>query len=640
MKNGAFAHIAVIASGMNEEYQSNVLNGIIKAGKEQHANIACFSAFSGAMENNMYDTGENNIFSLMKTEQFDGIILLANTIDHVDVRREIIERIEKSGVPTVVFDHDSTSSFYNICIDNAAAMRSMVTHLIEVHHAKDLYFISGPMSNPEAAVRYQAFCDVMQQYHLPWDDSHVYYGNFHRADGKYAVEQLLDSGMPLPDAIIGANDAMAMEAISVLNEQGIRVPEDVIVTGFDAIIQARHYSPVLTTVERPLEEAGILSCNLLMKILRGESCEKTIRLTAKPIFHESCGCQTATMEGVRAYKKNTYEMVKQMRADVSLLNRMTSALAEIETADEYVRVVGKFIRELGCEMFSICLCEDWKSIFSGSYKETEELERLVHGYSVTMSAPLIWQNQSVTNVESFQSRDMYPIPPVTGGNVSFFLPLHFREHCLGYFVIQNGDFPIRSMLCHTLLMNLSHSLESIRKISYLNHAIEELDRLYVLDPLCNINNRNGFIRQGGKMFRQCVETGEAMLIAFVDMDGLKYVNDHFGHDEGDFALRQLASIIKGVCTEKQVCARFGGDEFILLGTNATEQDAVLLEQRFNEKLTEMNGILHKPYELAASIGAIVTKVTSDMKLFALISQADQVMYEQKKRRQSRYLRRD
>ena len=130
------------------------------------------------------------------------------------------------------------------------------------------------------------------------------------------------------------------------------------------------------------------------------------------------------------------------------------------------------------------------------------------------------------------------------------------------------------------------------------------------------------------------------MISFIDMDGLKYVNDNYGHDEGDFALRKLAELIKDSCLPGQVCARFGGDEFITIGSGLTEDDVAQFELDFCKRLKEVNQVINKPYELNASIGTYLTTVTDDMKLFALIAKADQIMYEQKKRKSpSRYLRR-
>ena len=190
------------------------------------------------------------------------------------------------------------------------------------------------------------------------------------------------------------------------------------------------------------------------------------------------------------------------------------------------------------------------------------------------------------------------------------------------------------------MMNISQSFENIRKLLHLNNAIRELDRLYVIDPLCDIYNRNGFIRLADQMFRHSMETHNTLMISFIDMDGLKYINDNFGHDEGDFALKKLAEVIRSSCRNTQICARFGGDEFITIAEGFTETDAKMFELDFGKTLKEANSLLNKPYELNASIGTYLTTVTENMKLFSLITQADQIMYEQKKRKStSRYIRR-
>ena len=138
-----------------------------------------------------------------------------------------------------------------------------------------------------------------------------------------------------------------------------------------------------------------------------------------------------------------------------------------------------------------------------------------------------------------------------------------------------------------------------------------------------------------------MQNGEVLMLGFIDMDGLKYVNDNFGHDDGDLALKMLADVISECCGERLTCARFGGDEFIVIGSGLTEAETARFEQAFQEKLNAVNAVSGKPYRVDASIGTFLTEVTPDMKLFELIAEADQVMYEQKKRKGiSRYLRRD
>lgn len=638
MQEQKIRNIAVLVAGTDEEYQGSILDGIEQAAMEFGFNVAVFACFGGVLSNTLYDVGEYQIYQLVNYSMFDGAILLTNTIGDLETRERVCSAVRESGIPAAVLDCSSDPAFYNVRIDNTAAMRQMVAHVIEQHNAKTINFISGPLENPEAKERYEAFLAVMAEHDLPVDDSRIYFGGFRPIDGKRAADALLASGMPLPDAIIAANDAMALETISVLQEHGIRVPEDVIVTGFDLTYYAKHHNPSLSSVSRPLEEAGRTACALLNRIFRGETCEKTVTLEAQPVYQESCGCMSTEQLDIRSYKTTTYDTIKRFRSGASLLNRLTSAMAVTETPEECIRTISQYLHEIECEQCCICLCENWESAFRERAGESESSQ--ISGFTEYMSAPLIWQASGIGELSRFRSADLFPFPPETAGNMSYFFPLHFREHCLGYYIFTNTDFPRRTMLCHSLMMNISHSFENIRKLLHLNNAIRELDRLYVIDPLCGIYNRNGFIRLADQMFKHSLQMQETLMISFIDMDGLKYVNDNYGHDEGDFALHKLAEIIRKCCRPGQICARFGGDEFITIGTGLTQDDAEMFEQDFFKQLKEVNSVVNKPYELNASVGSYVTAVEPDMKLFALIAKADQIMYEQKKRKStSRYLRR-
>lgn len=633
--------IGVIVAGIDEEYQNAVLDGIKKCAKRYRANISCFCSFSGVLSSRKFDIGEYNIFNLINYDKFDGMILLTNTISDPIEKEKITSKVKKSGLPVTVLDCDTYPEFINISIDNYKAMRSLVDHILEEHKVTLVNYISGPLANPEASARLNAFYDSMDAHSIPVDNDRVYLGEFRAADGKKGVDQFITSGMPRPQAIICANDAMALAAIEELNNFGYNVPNDVIVTGFDNTYNAQHHVPALTTVSRPLEEAGYKACEILVKIANGEEYDNNTALDAVPVFNESCGCKNAENSDSTKFKTSYYKLLNKCKSDISLLNRMTTELAEKDELDDNLRTITFFIRDIKCERFCICLCSNWDATASGKASNDNSNTIQTKGYTTKMSAPLIFDNGTNIPVKEFPSSDMQPVPLNNGGNISFFMPLHFREHCLGYYIFVNSSFPTKSLLCHSLLLNISNSIENVRKLIHMNDMIDELDRLYVIDPLCNIYNRNGFIREADKMVKNCLETHQKLLIAFIDMDGLKIINDNFGHKEGDFALRQFANVVSECCRGSRICARFGGDEFIIFGENAYEEDIDALESVFHVQLKKMNRLINKPYELDASIGTIVTEVNTDTTLFNLITQADEIMYEEKKRkRTSRYLRHD
>lgn len=627
MKLGNVINIAVFVAGLDEEYQNNIIVGINEFSRKNNINVSYFAAFGGMIESRLFDIGEYSIYGLANLEKFDGAILMTNTINDNTQKEEISQRIKDSGIPAVVFDCDNISEFYNISIDNTKAMREMVRHVIKEHGAKTINYISGPMSNPEAVERLLAFREVMAENNLPVDEERIYYGEFRRFDGHDAIEEYMQSGLPLPDAFICANDAMALSAISTLEKYGFCIPLDVIVTGFDYTYSARNYCPALTSVKRPLSQMGTMACKVLLDLINHKQPVHE-QLEADCVFTESCGCPAVVETNYSEFRKTTYNNIENTNSNIRKLNILSARLADTETTADYYAVIEDFVKELECEHFSLCLvCGLLERYKLNSFNDSENsFER--------MSAPIIWNNGISESIEYFNGEDMFPVPQTKGGNINYFLPLHFRSKLLGYYIVTNSDFPINSLLCHTFTMAVSNSIENLCKISHINKAMEELNRIYVIDPLCNIYNRNGFIKHADEVFKDCVANEKTVMLSFIDMDGLKFINDNYGHDEGDFAIKELANVIKECCEDGDICARFGGDEFVIFNRNANEDSCHILEQRFNAKLEHHNSIVTKPYKISASIGSVIEKVDSTYTLFKIVKMADEVMYEVKKNKKN------
>ena len=640
-------NIAVLTAGIDEEYQQNIIKGINEYAGEKNINIFYFTAYGGVLANSNYDKGEYNIFNLVNYSRFDGIIFMDNTIGALDVRKKVSEQIKNANIPAVVFDSESNPEFYNIKVDNFKAMEDVIKHVIQEHGAKKINYVSGPMENPESRQRYEAYKSVLSENGIEFEKERVYFGEFRSIDGIHAANEILDSDLEFPDAIICANDAMALTVIITLEKHGLKIPDDVIVTGFDNISAARYFCPELTTVDRPLKLLGRKACEIIQSVYNGEDIQKNHTVFTNPVFSESCGCgsQDFFQEEMRNFKKETYNKIENCNYHISILNRMTSALADSESLENHSKIINTFLSEIKCDDFYVCLGDNWEGCFrqqinekSDAFDSVEEYQ--IEGYAKYMTVPFCRVKGSFNTMESFLSEDMYPFEISGGGNIMYFFPLHFRERCFGYSIVLNTDIPITSMLFHTWIMNISTAIENVRKLNQLNDAIKKLDKLYVIDPLCEIYNRNGFVRSASKIFKECIVNHRKVMIMFIDMDGLKIINDEYSHKEGDFALKTFASILKSCCTNGEICARFGGDEFLIFSENFDHDMTTLLAEKINMKMKEVNNSLNKPYRIDASIGCYVTEARAEFPLFSMITKADQKMYEEKKRKKtSRYLRR-
>lgn len=635
--------VAVIVSGIDEEYQQSILGGIHRYAAQHHVNIAHFIAFGGILSNPNYDQGEYNIFELPNFSLFDGVILLSNTFSS-DLAESLWERIRRAGIPAVSIDRELGDCYF-IGIRNAPAMEQITRHFIEEHGAKKLNFISGPEDNTESSARLSAFQRVLEEHGIPLEPERVYRGTFRAKDGRRGVEAFLRSGLELPDAIVCANDAMAISAVLALEANGIRVPDDIMVSGFDNIYNARHFSPALTTVERPLMQSGALACELICRHAAGEELPRMQELNAVPIYSESCGCPVQQAEDVSVFKKRNYQILENTRRDISRFNQMSCSLVECDSFSEYIDALKNYILMTKCEEFYLCLNDNWHlrqiQHETGYTGELPVDSYTVSGYSKRILMPLSYYDRSFRSAESFTSDEILPRLHTESDRTRniFFVPLHFRERCLGYFAIVNSDFPMVSTMFHSWSINISNSLENFRKLLCLDEIVQELDKLYAIDSLTGVFNRNGFKRSAGPVFDSCIEGGRKVMIMFADMDGLKPINDSFGHKCGDHAIRSIAEILQESCVRGEIVCRFGGDEFFIFAADYSEADAEQLRSRIQSRIDICNRNSGRPYQLGISIGACITVPQSGSSIFQLITIADHRMYEEKKKKNpSKYLK--
>ena len=602
----AIKNVAAVVSGMDEEYPYQIILGINKFAKENNINISYFSAFGGIIDSKDFDAGEFSVYTLPDFSRFDGAILLSNTFSNAQIRDAIHDKVKAAGIPAVIFECKDYDEFYDISINNYSVMKKLVEHLIFEHNVRDFGFISGPDTNPEACERYKAFRDALSENGIEFDDRRFFQGYFRSYDGIKAIEDFEKSGMPLPEAFVCANDSMALTAMSKLQHLGYKIPEDVIITGFDNISYARSACPVMTTVKRPLFYSGQKACQVLLNLMNGVEQPKSTYIEAEPVFAESCGCAYDDVANIRAFRQETYYRMEMTNTNVRMLNRLIAGLAGSQNIEECLDSIEQMIDMLECKDFSLCLVSDWENSF-----EVADFGEDGTPYPPMMTAPLVMKDGDRRSVKSFPSSQLFPEPLTTGGNISYFLPLHFSKRCLGYYIMTNNDFPIYSILCHTMTMCIGNAIDNISKLN-------------VLDPLCKIYNRNGFNKNADYVLKECIASQSPMTICFIDLDHLKQINDNYGHKEGDFAIKGIADAIRMSCTSVDVCGRFGGDEFIVLGRG--EEFSEKFENNLKECIDELNADSGKLYKISASIGHVTVVPNNNDSLFDLIQKADEKMY--------------
>lgn len=637
--------IALIIEEIDQSYQSAVLSGISVSAAEFGLTISAFVSFSGSVSNPRHDAGEFNIFNLPDFRRFDGAILLTNTIGYEPLANSIHQRIKEAGIPAVSIDAD-IEDFYYIGIDNKTAMREITEHMISEHGITSFNYISGPKENPESAARLQAFLEVLEEHNITISEDRIYYGDFRAPSGKKAVEEFLRSGGTLPQAIICANDVMAASAINKLTSEGYSVPGDIAVTGFDNTYATHNYQVELTSVDRPLALSGRIACKTLYNHFNKIPVPHSNVLSMSTRFTESCGCSQNAVTDIAHFKElnyRNYTRFETAQNHMAKLNSLSCELLGCNSFKEYIEKLKDFCRLADPDEFYLCLCENWNEggVRDYTYAGMIDNTTVPTAYTDRMLVPIAWVDRQFYNVSSIKRKHIIPniSDTLAPGRFYYIIPLHFAERCLGYMVISNSRIPLNTSTFETFCISLSNSLENIRKIICLEYAVNRLGKLYCQDTFSGIFNRNGFIQAATEPYNKCIREKKNIMLMFIDLDGLKKINDTYGHDVGDTAICYIADVLVRSCRNGEIFCRFGGDEFIVFGPEHTSKEAEELVKEMKKNIDRINASGSNPFDLSASIGYIIDIPEEGEDIFNFVTKADKVMYEEKKKKKhSNYLK--
>lgn len=219
----------------------------------------------------------------------DGVILMLS-----ELYDEVLGRVGDVNGPLVILDRDvNLWRLDNVLLDNRLGGYEITRHFIDVHGIKDIFFVGGPKSNLDTTARAQGFAEALKRIGADAQDKQFYCDSYSYDEGYRIVAKNLFS-LIKPDGrygIVAANDDIAAGIIDALMDKGIKVPQQVGVTGFDDSDMAIHRQLKITTMQIPTKEIGRLAVKMIVDRLSGQVSEPAkVVLKAKLMIRDSCGC--------------------------------------------------------------------------------------------------------------------------------------------------------------------------------------------------------------------------------------------------------------------------------------------------------------------------------------------------------------
>ena len=629
--------VAVFISALYEGMVRETVEGMLEAARGSNIKLVFFTSFADnhtSQNYNLYqdyDTGDFVVYLLPELKEYDALISFDTYMTGSFV--EPINQLKKAAPCPVITMGTVRDGTYSIINDQDLSFTEVIEHQIRVHGCRDFVHIAGPRERSFCEERIGIFRRVLASHGLPCGDDRIYRGTLRPECGEDIVPALLadyaaKGGKPLPDAIICVNDYTAIGIIQSLEKRGYRVPGDVIVTGYDDILRAQFNEPSITTSAQPFQLVGRTGMETLMKLLKGESVNPVTAVPGKLCLRQSCGCEPRDVYRKDQIRDKYIRTVSNLEGLALSNTNLILGGAIDETAEEvYQEIEDGCLRETRFRDAVLCLIHGWdqKKLITDRDALKQETFDVVCGR---------WHGEPVRR-QRLRRGQLIPDEMMDDDQPYYIFPVHHLQYFLGYFIVNPELKEMEQLHIKSWLVSISTVLINWLNRSQLTNTVRELDYLYQTDMLTGLYNRRGYYRFFEQYYEECREAQTELAVFLIDMNGMKRINDYYGHAEGDFCLCTIAKAMQQSAEEDEICIRTGGDEFVVLAKHYDEVKERLFTALVRERIDRIRQIAGKQYRIDVSIGCYrcvpppegVASIQSEAELF--LSQADRFMYTEK-----------
>ena len=620
--------VAIFICGSVVEYQEQMVSHLSTEMAKLGYYSIIYNWFGGYGECADFEAGELNAAYLPDYSDYDGIFLCLDTFSNADAADEVLNRVKKYSKCPVISLRREADDYNTILIDDENSMESITRHLLEDHGFTDLYYVSGIKGHPDAVKRLECFKRVLAAHGMELKDENLYHGDFWRNSGDQIVDELLErrKNSKLPEAIVCANDYMAIAVCHSLQSRGYEIPKDVIVTGFDDIAEASHTIPSLTSVRMDIREMARAAAEMFVALRDKKPVDKFGYIPTTVVKRQSCGCCESSAKSLadagRAYF-DAWHRQRDENLQACFMSLATETAVDIEELNAAVeRYIGN--NDYYKDFFIVLNDYKWESV------ENEEMI----GYTDKMYLRTAFVGtERLKNINiAVEKRQLLPDEFLSDEPKAYYIiPLHFQKASFGYSVIDFYPGGTIGSFYEFMLISICNAIEHMRSAKRTNALIDKLSNMYVTDVLTGLKNRHGFELESHRMYNLVQTEGRTMAIIGIDMDGLKVINDTYGHAEGDYALRVLADAIRGASFVDEIGFRVGGDEFEVLAMDYSENSILKFISRMEAYLDNINKGAGKPYNVYASCGYSICCINPGMNLNEWLTLSDNRMYAEKEK---------
>ena len=605
--------VGVMISDAHHKFFKQCLYNVQQELLKNDIDVVTFTTLCKAGLEAGYSDAECSVYEVMDLRELDGLIVYPTTF-YMAKQYEVLEKIRREfGKPVVCLEHENEYGFPTVPFGRENGIELLVEHLVKVHGAKTIRFVAGHLgiNIPFDIAMQEEFLNVCARYGIEAKAEDFFDGGFWIQTGDEIAETLSKDPNGLPDAVICVSDEGAAALTAALEQRGIRVPEDIIVAGYGT--GSDRESGEFLSVYRDSEEMATNAVRMLVSLMEGKEHFLLTHKSSccKLIPGGTCGC---VRNSSGAFAEHMLEEIRDVNERFpSEFNFMSEEITGATDFEECLKTVDRFSGYLGdYEAFYLCLNENALHEHGPMTHITDKVEMAIaHEKDTCVFA----------DGRKFSREFMIPAlyRESEKPRVFYVASLHFMDRVLGYVVLSYGSTPeVFSRWLRGWTRKLAHCLEAQRRwCMYDDMTVQN----QVRDAMTGLYNYKGYINALQEMYRHLGGVPTKLRVIAIDIERFSTINDAYGRDEGNEVLLALTKIIQNTMNDRDICARFGNDEFVVAGFYETNNDATGLLSNLNARLQNYNNFNKKSYSVNLTYAKVCEDVAEEDDLATITADA-------------------
>ena len=646
--------IGLVIDYVVSEYAERIIRGVSLACQEKSAELLVFSIGKLQDISGAFDYQNVAVSSFISSKNLDGAIFISGTIMYALNKTEAASYIKSFKPLPVANISMEIPGIPSVIVENQEAYEAILKELVTRQRCHKFGILGVRGNSSEVKNRIKNIKTILSDYGIEDDDITVWKSVLSYGPAMDDLRALYkEIGVFDYDAIICMNDEMAFAVMDFCAEIGRKVPDDVVVLGFDNLFNADTCIPSLSTIKQNFEGQGYLAGINLINEINGKPCDKLSVMTAIPVMRESTRRvpydKTAPHarifefenEGKKSFLRKSsgtewYRKKGEFYQTTSFYTEMQSDM----TYEQLSRRINDDVRSFGITACAIVLYE--KPIEMAVPFDYFHLPKQAHLFAGFDDTTGFDSNIEKRQIKCNPKERMLPdgIIKITSEGVLVFSLYHSTLQ-YGYIVIRPGSYD--SIIYDLFVKLLASTIASVYSFS-LAHSettrvrkkIDELDLIASTDELTGLYNRRGLYSFGETTLKFAKAMGQSGIVIYCDMDGLKRINDVYGHEAGDRAILAESIILRSNFRSNDIIARIGGDEFAIISPGLTKDALRHIREQIDEDCRIWSGGNEQGFALSISMGFVpYPSPKMGYKITPLLSEADSLMYMEKRAKKTK-----